>query len=132
MGDVETMIAIGIGCRRGASQQAIVALVRRALTSAQMGGEKAMLCTIMLKQSEAGLVSAADELEMPVRFYSLEELSAVESKIATRSSRVQSVLGIGSVCEAAALVGAGDDARLIVHRVVGDGVTCAVAIGSGP
>ena len=125
------MIAIGVGCRRGASQQAIVALIRAALARTDRTGEHAVLCTIALKSDEVGLARAADELLMPLHFYTLETLSAVETKIATKSSYVQSALGVGSVCEAAALVGAGEGAQLLVERMIGDGVTCAVAHGEG-
>jgi cobalt-precorrin 5A hydrolase len=123
------MIAIGVGCRRGVSQQAIVALVQSALALAKASGKTAVICTIVRKQSERGLVSAANELEMPIQFFPLDALSAVQAGIATRSSRVRSLLGVDSVCEAAALVGAGEGAKLIVERIVGDGVTCAVAFG---
>jgi cobalt-precorrin 5A hydrolase len=42
---------------------------------------------------------------------------------------VAALYGVGSVAEAAALVGAGEGARVIVPKFSGDGVSCAVARG---
>ncbi len=63
------MIAIGIGCRRGASQAQIAAAIQEALAKAQTAGEPASLFSIDAKRDEAGLVGAADELGLPLEFF---------------------------------------------------------------
>jgi cobalt-precorrin 5A hydrolase len=127
----KAMIAIGIGCRRGASRQAIAAMIGQALARVQSLGEPTRLYSIERKRNEPGLLAAAHELDLPLDFLSLEALRAVEDKVATRSSRSEAALGVASVSEAAALVGAGDNARLIAPRMAADGVTCAIARGNG-
>jgi cobalamin biosynthesis protein CbiG len=127
----ETMIAIGVGCRRGASQEAIAAMIREALVATQASDEPARVFSIDAKRNEAGLVGAAQALNLPLEFLSADALREVEDKIATRSAQAEARFGVASVSEAAALAGAGRDARLIAPRVAGSGVTIAVARGSG-
>jgi cobalt-precorrin 5A hydrolase len=127
----ETMIAIGVGCRRGASQEAIAAMIKEALAATQVSGEPARLFSIDAKRDEAGLAGAAHALNLTIEFLSADALRAVEDKVETRSANTAARFGVASVSEAAALVGAGRDARLIAPRVAGSGVTIAVARGSG-
>ena len=125
------MIAIGIGCRGGATKEAILAIVRDALARAQAPGETARLFSIDRKRGERGLVAAAQELDMPLDFLAPEMLRAVEGRVVTRSRRAEAELGVASVSEAAALVGAGANARLLGPRIAAAGVTCAIARGPG-
>jgi len=125
------MMAIGIGCRRGASAQAIVAIVREALAQVWLPDEPAGLFSIEQKRDEPGLVAAAQALGLPLDFFPAEALRAVEDRIATRSSRAEILLGVASVSEAAALAGAGGDAGLVLPRIARDGATCAIARGRG-
>ena len=121
------MIAIGIGCRRGASKDAIIKLIAEALARASLVGEAAVLFTYEAKKSEAGLMAAAEELTMPLHFLSLEALLAMADRVATRSEAVEKALGIPSVAEASALAGSGKGGHLLLPRIAGDGVTCAIA-----
>lgn len=123
------MIAIGIGCRKGASKDAIVALVSDAL--AQLAEERigAKLFTAENKRDETGLIAAARELALPLYFLSLDALRAVADRITTHSDAAERALGVPSVAEAAALAGCGAGGELLVPRVTSDGVTCAIAKG---
>ena len=118
-------VAIGIGCRYGASGQAIVALVRTTLEAAGLASEDAALFTIDAKACEAGLVQAAAQLGAPLKFLSPEALAAIETP--TFSIRAKEMFGVSSVAESAALAGAGEGAVLVVPRVAREGVTCAIA-----
>lgn len=121
------MIAIGIGCRRGASKEAIAKLIAEALARASLVGEAAALFTYEAKRSEANLIAAAGELGMPLHFLSLEALQAMADRVTTRSLAAEKALGIASVAEASALAGCGTGAHLLLPRIAGDGVTCAIA-----
>lgn len=123
------MIAIGIGCRSGARKEAILSLIAEALARAALAQENAMLFTYEGKRNEAGLLAAADELKMPLHFLSLEVLQAMTDRIATRSQAAEKALGIASVAEASALAGCGMGGHLLLPRITGDGVTCAIAKG---
>jgi cobalt-precorrin 5A hydrolase len=131
MGGDKAMIAIGIGCRRGVRKDAISALVREVFASATLANESVELFSVEDKQDETGLIEAAADLRLPLRFLSRAALRDVEAAVVTPSHYAESALGVASVSEAAALAGAGRDARLVVPRVTGDGVTCAIARGDG-
>jgi len=120
------MIAIGVGCRRGISAEAVIALVRRA----GMGADG--LFTLDSKSNEAGLIEAAKILGLPIHFLPSASLRAMDDDIVTRSDHSLQATGIASVAEASALVGAGKNARLILPKISGDGVSCAVAAGDAP
>jgi cobalt-precorrin 5A hydrolase len=127
----QVMIAIGIGCRGGAAKEAILAIVGEALARVQTPGETARLFSIDRKHGERGLIAAAQDLDMPLDFLTPEMLRAVEHRVITRSERARTEFGVASVCEAAALVGAGVNGRLVAPRIAALGVTCAIARGPG-
>ena len=118
-------LAIGIGCRLHCSGEAIAALVREAL--AGLSPAAATLYTIADKQGQSGPPEAARLLALPLRHLSREALAAAMPRVETRSVRAESLFGVASVAEAAALAGAGPDARLIVRRIARGGATCAIA-----
>ncbi|MDR3493559.1 MAG: cobalamin biosynthesis protein [Ancalomicrobiaceae bacterium] len=124
------LLAIGVGCRSGASEDAVVGLVEKAIERAfELTGRsgRAALFTAVAKRSEAGLAAAAVRLGLPLVFLPDEALKAMSTSAMTRSERVVQLFGVPSVAETAALAGAGHGSRLIVPRIAGDGVTCAIA-----
>ncbi|HEY0147121.1 MAG TPA: cobalamin biosynthesis protein [Methylovirgula sp.] len=125
------MIAIGIGCRRGIAKEAFVEMIRQALSLIGDAAGVVELFTIEDKHDEAGLLAAAADLRLPIRFLSRAALQSVEASVVTPSPQAETAFGVASVSEAAALAGAGCGAVLIVPRIVGQGVTCAVARGGG-
>ncbi len=119
-------IAIGLGCRKGVSGEAIASLVREALARIEQTGAAALF-TVDGKRAEAGLAQAAQALAMPLHFLTQEALAAVADLAQTRSPRVEALFGVPSVAETAALAGAGAGAVLILPRIARDNVTCAIA-----
>ncbi len=116
--------AVGVGCNGKASVAAIVAQVREA--GARAACEVASLHTGADVRSPA-LEAAAAELGLPLIRHNAASLQATADRIVSRSPRVEALWGIGSLAEAAALAGAGEDARLIVAKFSADGVSCAAA-----
>ena len=90
-----------------------------------------MLFTLDRKAGGADLQAAAARLNLNLVFLSAEQLRAIPPDQISPSKRVEAAVGVPSVAEAAALVGAGPGARLIVPKQAANGVTCAVALGSG-
>jgi len=125
------MIAIGIGCRRGTRKEVIMLLIRDTLARESFTGHHAVLFTYDGKKDEPGLIAAAAALNLPLRFLTIEDLRAVADQITVHSEVARNALGLPSVAEAAALAGAGKGARLLVPRIKGEGVTCAIAEGEG-
>ena len=122
-------IAIGVGCRLGCSADAIEALVRQALNRVPPA-KRLGLFTISDKSGEVGLIEVADRLGLDLVFLTRDALLAQAPFVQTLSMRTQSLFGVPSVAEAAALTGAGLASVLIVPRIASQGATCAIA-GSG-
>jgi cobalt-precorrin 5A hydrolase len=129
--------AIGIGCRKGCAGSNIAALVRRALTIAagaarepgatRVSGD-AVIFTSETKHEEKGLADAAATLGLRLVLLPRAELEAAASRCATRSARVEALIGLPSLAEAAALAGAGAGSRLVLERISEGGASCALAI----
>ncbi|MDQ6868500.1 MAG: cobalamin biosynthesis protein [Pseudomonadota bacterium] len=122
----KTAVAIGIGCKRGCSSEAIVALVERAIAAACAGAPTALF-THEAKKSEAGLASAAKALDLPLVFLDGQVLRQASLRAATNSPRVMAMFGLPSIAEAAALAGAGPSSVLLVARMSDGGASCAIA-----
>jgi cobalt-precorrin 5A hydrolase len=127
---VSARYAAGIGARRGVEARAIIDLVRD--VSARHGASLAdvTLCTLESKADEAGLHEAAKALGVDLVFLPLAALKARKGAAATHSPRVQAMFGVGSVAEAAALVGAGPGSRLLAPRSATPVAACALAISA--
>jgi cobalt-precorrin 5A hydrolase len=121
------LIAIGIGCRAGASAANITTLVQRTLNDAQLAGTNAQLFSIDAKRDEVGLLKAARLLAMPITFLPHDVLATRAADAVTHSDRVSALYDLPSIAETAALAGAGPGSHLIVPRAVAGAVTCAVA-----
>ncbi len=122
--------AAGIGARRGVEAQAIIDLVRNVVTRHGAPLSQLTLYTLESKADEAGLHEAAKTLGVDLAFLPLAALKARKGAAATHSPRVQAMFGVGSVAEAAALVGAGPGSRLVAPRVATPVAACALAISA--
>jgi cobalt-precorrin 5A hydrolase len=125
------MIAIGVGCRRGATKNSIIAAVQDTLSAIFVGDDALELFSVEDKRDELGLIDAATALGVPLEFLPRASLRRVDKAIVTPSHRAVAALGLTSISEASALVGAGRGAMLIMPRIVCQGVTCAAARGEG-
>ena len=125
-------VAIGIGCRKNVPGKMIAALVRRALEVADLPVTGAGIFSIEDKREEVGVQEAARLLALPLIFLPRDQLAHYNGKGATRSQLVQAQFGLDSVCEAAALAGAGHGSTLVLPRISDNGATCAIAIGAAP
>ena len=121
------LYAFGLGARRGVDATDIVELVRRVARTHNVDLSEARLCVLDSKAQEAGLHDAARELGLKLVFLPLAALRARKATAATHSPRVQAMFGVGSVAEAAALVGAGPGSRLVAPRVTTPVAACALA-----
>lgn len=128
MGVDKAMIVAGIGCRRGAAREDVLAAIRSALAAAALTLESLdLVATAAEKGGEHGIVAAAAILGRPLVLVPSESLRAAGAGAVTRSERVVALFAVPSVAEAAALAAAGDGARLIAPRRVEGAATCALA-----
>jgi cobalamin biosynthesis protein CbiG len=123
-------IAIGFGCRKGASAASIAELLREVLRDAP-AHRRAQIFTLARKAREGGLRESAAWLGLAIVALDEAEFSARQGEFllrgATASPKVMEKTGFASVAEAAALMGGGPNAQLIVPRRAKNGATCAVA-----
>ncbi len=125
------LLAVGIGCRTGVSGDVIADLVSRTLQDIGEETTPVALFTVLDKQSEIGIATAAARLGFTLVHLPRAALAEVADRVETRSERVIELFGVPSIAEAAALAGAGPDARLVVSRRTDRGATVAVALGGG-
>ncbi len=124
------MIVAGVGFRRSAAADEIVALVEQALAHADLAPEALkQLATIEELAALPAFGEAADRLSVPATAMKKAELAATAPAIRTISARSLAAHGVGSVAEAAALGAAGPGATLILERIHSSAVTCALACG---
>lgn len=121
------IVTIGIGCKSGAPSGEVLALVRATLAEAGLSPRVvACIATVDRKRDEAAIDAVATRLGVTARFFSASELAA-ETRMAQVSERVADAVDTGSVAEAAALLAAGPDAKLIVSKRKSAHATCAIA-----
>lgn len=123
----ESTLAIGIGCRKNCPSEAIIALVRRAVTLAGCEGSPATLFTLDVKSKEAGLSDAAQALRLELVFLGAEVLQQAAPRALTHSPRIAQMFGLPSIAETAALAGGGPSSALLVPRISAAGASCAIA-----
>jgi cobalt-precorrin 5A hydrolase len=117
----------GVGCRRGTSSLKIFEALQRACAMIHQPIERVkLLATVDAKSDESGLISLAEVMDLKIRFFSnielqkkIDEYKLVESKFVTRT------IGVGNVCEAAALCCV-EGARFALPKTSFKGVTVAL------
>lgn len=121
---VPPILHLGIGCRRGTAVETIKEAVEQVLNEHQIH-RKAIkqVASIDLKKDEEGLWTFCEESELPVVFYTAEQLCSVPGEF-TPSQFVQDVTGVDNVCERSAMIGA---ENLLIKKTSHNGVTVAVA-----
>ncbi|MCC6863853.1 MAG: cobalamin biosynthesis protein [Rhodobacteraceae bacterium] len=115
------MRVAGIGFRSAATVDDLVAALA-------LAGEADVLATDVRKAGTAVMVAFAARMGLTVR-----AVDVSGTVTPTASTRVKKAFGTGSVAEAAALIAAGQSARLLVGRVVAPNgmATAAIAQGDG-
>lgn len=117
----------GVGCRRGTSSLKIFEAIQRACAMIHQPIERVkLLASVDVKKDEVGLVSLAEVMGLEIKFFTaaelqkkIDEYKLEESKFVTRS------VGVGNVCEAAALCCV-DEARFALPKTAFKGVTVAL------
>ena len=121
------MIVAGIGCRTEVTAEAILALLRSAAETAQPDA----LAVPGFRRDEPGVADAARRLNLPILWVERDALKGEQGRCLTRSARAEAEVGLSCIAEAAALAGAGAGSRLVLPRIAGGGVTCALAESAG-
>lgn len=121
---IPKVLHLGIGCRRGIDCESIQKAISEVFARENID-KRAVKCisSIDLKSDEEGLLEYSRAENLPIRFYSAEELQTVPGSF-SGSDFVKKVTGVDNVCERAAMIGA---EKMIISKTALNGVTIAVA-----
>lgn len=119
-------LIVGVGCRRGAAGESIESAILEALgrVKARLKDVR-LLASADIKMNEKGLISAAHNLGLGLRFISSKEIASTAREF-QRSEFVASKVHLPAVAEPAALL-AGRRTQLILPKTIIHGVTVAIA-----
>ena len=129
-------VTLGIGCRKGIPSEAVQKAVHQILqTSGVFPQAVSGIASIDLKKDEAGLRAFAEKWNLPLTFYTSEELLRAPGTFRS-SDFVRRVTGVDCVCERSAVRLAMDSTGseggrtpcILVEKQSLDGVTAALAL----
>ncbi len=120
-------LVAGVGCRRGTSSLKIFEAIQRACAMIHQPIERVkILASVDAKKDEPGLLALAEVMGLELKFFpasdlqkKIDEYKLEESKFVTRS------VGVGNVCEAAALCCV-EGSRFALPKTSFKGVTVAL------
>lgn len=119
-------LIIGIGCRRGAPSALIASAIQQALAEINASLEQVrLLASARIKQHEPGLLEAARELRLSIRFIPHDEIVSTKKSF-HRSQFVKEKIKLPAVAEPSALL-AGRRTQLLLPKTIFNGVTVAIA-----
>lgn len=126
-------IHAGLGFRRGVDAAALEAALTATLAARGLEPQAlAGLATVAEKARDRALAALADRLGVPVAAFTARELARVPTPTPSRAAGRRFGLTPFSVCEASALLSAGDGGRLLVPKTAIDRrITVALAL-AGP
>ena len=127
------VLALGVGCERGAAPEELESLARETLSRNGLAPEAvAAVVSLDLKADEAAVLALAVSLGVPARFFDASRLEAETPRLANPSEAVFREVGCHGVAEGAALAAAGPDATLVAPKAKSARATCAVALAPAP
>jgi cobalt-precorrin 5A hydrolase/precorrin-3B C17-methyltransferase len=127
------VLALGVGCSRGAAPAALIGLIEAALREAALAPASiAGLFSLERKLDEPAMHAAAAHYGVPFRVFDAATLAAEADRLRTPSLEVERAVGLRGVAEAAALAAVGRSGRLIVPKRSTSDATCAIALASAP
>jgi cobalt-precorrin 5A hydrolase/precorrin-3B C17-methyltransferase len=123
-------LTVGVGCERGLKSEDVYEFVTHVLKQHNLS-EWSVDCfaSIDLKQDDPAINGI---LHKQVRYFTAMELRAQGDKIRNPSNVVEVETGTPSVSEAAALAAGGLGSELIVQKIIGNRMTCAIARSPTP
>ncbi|MEH3023867.1 MAG: cobalamin biosynthesis protein [Pseudomonas oryzihabitans] len=118
---------LGMGCRLGCSAEELTGLALAVLQEADWPVETlTALATVTRRLDEPAIQALAQRWRLPLRGFTTDQLAG-QVGISTPSPRVGQLTGSPSVAEAAALLAAGNGARLKVAKRKSAAATAALA-----
>lgn len=124
-------LVIGIGSKKGKSKNDVLTAIYHVLNDLNLNyGRVNYLATAEIKKDEKGILEASNQLNIPLKIVSMDELKNFECDDCSKSDFVRKQFGINGVCEQSAMIIAGKNSKLIYKKTAFNGVTIAVAISN--
>jgi cobalt-precorrin 5A hydrolase len=126
-------LAVGVGCRQGVTSAALFTAVADACRKIGRSVKSvAVVGTSVVKEDEIGLLAMVEQMNVPLATYGNEELQrCIDTHRLDTAEFVEEKIGVGNVCEAAALLASGAD-KLLLAKTVYDKITVAIAEAKSP
>lgn len=126
------ILVVGLGCQRGCEVHSLLALLDSTLAEAGIERQRiTALASIDRKRNEPGMQALAQRLNVPLQFFSAEQLAGYEHRLSHRSALAFAHTGCYGVAESAALTLAeqlsNGPARLLIPRKKNTQATLALA-----
>ncbi|MBP0004770.1 MAG: precorrin-3B C(17)-methyltransferase [Cyanobacteria bacterium SBC] len=124
---------VGIGCERNTEMGLLEEALKQSLKARNLALESiAGFASLELKRDERGLLELAEKFQVPLKFYTAEELAKIP--VPNPSEIVKNAVGTPSVSEAAAIDAGGDGTTLILEKRVfrDDRGACTISIARSP
>ena len=117
----------GVGCRRGTPQEEIQSAVTEACRRIEQPLERlSLIASVDLKCDEVGLLAFAKSIGCQIRFFDIDTLQrTIDRYSLSESPFVKRTIGVGNVCEAAAL-SCVERGKFALTKTKFDGVTVAL------
>ncbi len=123
---VPRLVTVGIGCRKGIGIKELKEQVMDCLEEAKIWPEAVeAIATIEIKSHEPAILSLCEEMGWSLISYSADELKNAAGEF-SHSDFVEQTVGVGNVCERAAVLASGGD--LAVKKQRRSGMTFAAAL----
>jgi len=124
-------IVLGLGARKESSADSIMEAIDIALERAHLSLTSInCFATVDIKRDSPAMLKAAEQLGKALEFLSVDSLRSVSyNGLSPDSKMVQEKIGVGGVCERAAILLAGKNPKLILKKTKLNGVTVAIAEG---
>ncbi len=124
-------IIVGLGCRKDSHCDHLVEAVNQAMKTVGLStGRIDRFASVDIKRDSAAMADAAKLFGAPLDFLSVDALRSLKHPdLSMDSEMVQEKIGVGGVCERAALIIAGKNSKLILKKVKQNGTTVAIAEG---
>ena len=118
---------VGIGCERNTCKELITNSLNNFFESGDLSQQSiAGFATIDINKDEKGILELAEEKNLPIRFFSKENLSTII--VPNPSNVVQNEVGTPSVAEASCLLAAGEESKLLEEKRIFKNQSGAVTI----
>lgn len=124
---IPKVTCLGIGCKKKTGKEELEVFVLEQLKAQNISFESVRsLASINLKKEEEALIYLTEKYKWDFITYSAEELEQVQGNF-HESDFVQSVTGVGNVCERAAVLSSRNQ-NLMVSKMAKQGMTLAIAL----